>query len=70
MLTMVASTVYKGDGLAEDRFVLHSFSSPQNNQKASAQLLFTSVIPVFESHVHVLLPLVTVHPLSPENPIV
>ena len=70
MVTMVAFTVYKDNGLAEDRFVLHSFSSLQNNQKALAQLLFTAVIPVFESLVYVLLPLVTVHPLSPENPFV
>ena len=69
-MTTVAFTVYKEGGLAEDRWTLHSFSSLQNNQKASAQILFTVVIPVFESLVYVLLPLVTNQLLSLENPFV
>ena len=39
-MTTVAFAVYKGDGLAEDRFVLHSFSSLQSNQLASASSSF------------------------------
>ena len=33
-MTTVAFVVYKGCSLAEDRFVLHSFSRLQNNQLA------------------------------------
>ena len=52
----VAFVVYKSDGLAEDRFVLHSFSSLQNNQLALLPPLFTSVIPDFESLVFCAVP--------------
>ena len=48
-MTTVAIVVYKAASLAEDRFVLHSFSSLQNNQLALLPPLFTSVIPDFES---------------------
>ena len=48
---MVALVGYKSDGFAEDRFVLHSFSSLQNNQLLRHEPLFTSVIPNFESHI-------------------
>ena len=70
MLTTVALAVYKEDGLAEDRFVLHSFSSLQNNQKASAQSLVHRGDSSFESLVYVLLPLVPGYHLSSENPFV
>ena len=33
-MTTVALVVYKTEGFAEDRFVLHSFSRLQNNQLA------------------------------------
>ena len=41
-MTTVALVVYKAVGLAEDRFVLHSFSRLQNNQLA--------LLPTFVHH--------------------